>query len=607
VTHRTQELSHLNDEVADRVLTIFDRQNALIASLLEGGDALVGLVPEAVALAATGPSNGGGPVAEPAVAEPGTGGSEPTPDPGLSRDDVRAKVVAVLSEKSGYAPSELSDGMELGPELGLDSLMLGNVVVSLSHEFTEWDVREVVPGDLRTLGDLVDSVAGADVPQAAAPAAPPAPAPAPAATPGSSAGPGNEPKPVEDRTPIDQLAEATELLERLDHPPIEVSRSPYYIGHAGNVADQTVIDGRSYISFSSYNYLGLTAHPVVQAAATDAVAQYGTSVSSARILSGNRPIHDQLEQAIAALVGAQDAVTLVGGHSTNTSIIPHLYGEKDIIFYDSLVHDSIQQGIKASGAVRHAYGHNDLAVLKAGLTARRHRFRRALIVTEGLFSMDGDIPPLADLVELKSAFGAHLMVDEAHSIGVLGPRGGGICDETGVSPDDVDILMGTLSKSLASCGGYIAGHREFIRYLQYSLSAVVFSAGMTPANTASALAAAAVLSAEPDRLERLRDNATHFLDGARQRGMNVGPAIGAAVVPVILGDSMVAVRVADELFQRGISVNPIIFPAVPESLARLRFFITADHTHDQLDTALDATAQVVQDVLGHVPATVGGV
>ncbi len=584
-------------ELTARVLTVLARQNELLAALVNGGSPAVDAPWEVVAPASPAPAPQ--PVAVHATQEqpipPATSDPAPPADRGPDRDTVRRTVVAVVCEKSGYGPEELDDSTELGPELGFDSLMLGNVVVALSHEFPRWDVRALVPNDLRTLSDLVDQIVlgttGSPPDPDLAPAAPsPPPAsPAPAEV-------------VEDRAPIDQLAEVTEILHRLENPGIELSRPPYYIEHSGNIADQTVIDDESYVSFSTYNYLGLTGHPVVREAVVAAVQRYGTSVSAARILPGNRPIHTELEQALTNLTGAQDAVTLVGGHATNTSIVPHLYGKGDIVFYDSLVHDSIHQGMAASGAVRHAYPHNDMQALRAALTARRHQFRRALIVTEGLFSVDGGIPPLAELVALKREFGAHLMIDEAHSIGVLGSHGGGICDETGVDPDDVDILMGSLSKSLASCGGYVAGRRAFVDYLRYSLSGIVFSAGMTPANTVAALAASQVLAREPDRMVRMRDNATRFLHGARERGLDVGSAIGAAVVPVILGDSFLAARVADELFQRRFSVNQIVFPAVPEHLARLRFFITSEHTHAQLDAALDATAEIVAQIRSVAPA-----
>ncbi|WP_150118061.1 aminotransferase class I/II-fold pyridoxal phosphate-dependent enzyme, partial [Cellulomonas sp. B6] len=396
--------------------------------------------------------------------------------------------------------------------------------------------------------------------------------------------------PVPDRGRPDELPEVRATTARLTDAAAG-GGLPYYLPHDGRISATTSVGGRELVSFSSYNYLGLTGHPRVVAAAQEAVERYGTSVSAARILSGHRPLHDDLEHAIAGLLGTQDAVVLVGGHATNAGVVPHLYGPDDLVVHDALVHDSVQQGIAASGAARHAVPHGRADLVEEALRARRHRFRRVLVVTEGVFSMDGDLPDLPALVASARRHGAHLMVDEAHSVGVLGAHGGGVCEELGVDPADVDILMGTLSKSLSSCGGYLAGHRDLVQHLRYTLSALVFSAGLTPANTAASLAAIQVMRDEPERLARLRANAQHFLAGARARGLDVGPAVGVPVVPVVVGDSAAAVEVARRLAEEGVSANPIVFPAVPDAQARLRFFLTSEHTVEQLDHALDATAR----------------
>ncbi|GAA4625597.1 aminotransferase class I/II-fold pyridoxal phosphate-dependent enzyme [Cellulomonas oligotrophica] len=534
----------------------------------------------------------------------------PTDDPAPARAAVAAAVRASIAQVGGYAADDLPGGALLGPDLGLDSLMMTNVAATLTRRFPAWRPAADDMRTLRTVDDVVAAVvaatgtgsattAAATAPAAPAvpPTSPAAPVPAAASVPGpatpvidvpETASPSPEPARLAD------LDEVRATVARLDDA-VRGPGLPYYLPHDGRVGATTSVGGQELLSFSSYNYLGLAGHPRVVAAAQEAVERYGTSVSAARILSGNRPVHTALEEAIAGLLGTQDAVVLVGGHATNAGIVPHLYGPDDLVVHDALVHDSLQQGIAASGATRHAVPHGRADLVEEALRARRHRFRRVLVVTEGVFSMDGDLPDLPALVTAARRHGAHLMVDEAHSVGVLGTHGGGICEELGVDPGDVDLLMGTLSKSLSSCGGYLAGHRSLVQHLRYTLSALVFSAGLTPANTAASLAAIQVMRDEPERLARLRGNAEHFLAGARARGMDVGPAVGVPVVPVIVGESQAAVAVARGLAAHGVSANPIVFPAVPDDQSRLRFFLTSEHTHDQLDRALDVTARCLRE------------
>ncbi|MBD7919434.1 aminotransferase class I/II-fold pyridoxal phosphate-dependent enzyme [Cellulomonas sp. Sa3CUA2] len=516
-------------------------------------------------------------------------GTPPTPgaaSAAAARDAVRAEVRACVAQVGGYALDDVPGGALLGTDLGLDSLMMTNVASVLGRHFPAWRPSADDMRSLRTVDDVITSVAAAAVTDPTAPVE----ARPPAAVPPADS---HHARPAPDLARPAELDEVRATVARLE----DAARGagvPYYLPHDGRVAATTSVAGRELVSFSSYNYLGLAGHPRVVRAAQDAVERYGTSVSAARILSGHRPLHTELEQAIAGLLGTQDAVVLVGGHATNVGIVPHLYGPDDLVVHDALVHDSLQQGITASRATRHAVPHGRADLVEEALRARRHRFRRVLVVTEGVFSMDGDLPDLPALVASARRHGAHLMVDEAHSVGVLGAHGGGVCEELGVDPADVDILMGTLSKSLASCGGYLAGHRALVEHLRYTLSALVFSAGLTPANTAASVAAIQVMREEPERLVRLRSNATHFLAGARARGMDVGPAVGVPVVPVIVGDSRAAVAVARGLSDAGVSANPIIHPAVPDDQARLRFFLTSEHTTDQLDRALDATARCLR-------------
>ncbi|PXA75227.1 aminotransferase class I/II-fold pyridoxal phosphate-dependent enzyme [Auritidibacter sp. NML100628] len=557
--------------LSTQILALFHEQVTVLSSLVGGGRVGTGQ-PQNYELAVN-------------VTAPSAAGV--TPDPAaLDRDSLAWEVKAVVAEVGGYRVEEVSDDATIGSDLGFDSLMLTNIITRINNRLPSWVPDEERIGAADSIGDLIDVIAGQMGVSTSRPAD--------GGVLSSSTGVDKATSDVEPETlRVYEIPDVLETTQRL-HTTAEPDGSiPYYIEHESVAGSTTTVAGRELISYSSYNYLGLAGHPRVVEAVHDAVNQYGTSASAARILSGNRPLHTDLENSIASLVGAEDAVVLIGGHSTNASIIPHLYGPQDLILHDSLVHDSIHQGMKASGAKRHSFAHNDAGNLAKALEARRYRFRRALIVTEGIFSMDGDVADLPRLLEVARKYDAHIMVDEAHSIGVLGACGGGICEELGVDPAEVDILMGTLSKSLASCGGYIAGSKALVQHLRYTLSSLVFSAGLTPANTAASASAIEVMRDEPERLRRLRENSRYFLTGAQARGLNTGDASGVPVVPVILGDSATAIHVAQELNDDGISVNPIIYPAVANSMARLRFFITSEHTTQQLDKTLDRTAHAV--------------
>jgi 8-amino-7-oxononanoate synthase len=357
---------------------------------------------------------------------------------------------------------------------------------------------------------------------------------------------------------------------------------PFFRVHQGIAGAQTVIDGAAYVNFASYNYIGLNGHPQIAAAAKAAIDRYGTSVSASRPVSGERPVHRELERALARLHGTEDSVVLVGGHSTNVTVIGHLLGRNDVIVHDALIHNSIVQGAMLSGARRVPFAHLDHEAADRLLAEARPRNGHMLLVIEGHYSMDGDVPDLPAFVAAARRHHAWLMVDDAHALGVLGPRGFGTADRFGIDPGDVDIWMGTLSKSLVSCGGYIAGPAELIDYLKLAAPGFVFSVGMAPAAAAAALAALELLEREPERVRRLNDRATLFLRLAREGGLDVGGSIGASIVPIITGGSIRAGRLAQAMFRRGVNVQPILYPAVPERAARLRFFLTADHSEQQI-------------------------
>ena len=361
---------------------------------------------------------------------------------------------------------------------------------------------------------------------------------------------------------------------------------PFFRVHDGVAGADTVIDGKRYVNFASYNYLGLNGHREIVEAAKTAIDRWGTSVSASRPVSGERPVHRDLERALAKIHGAEDSVALVGGHSTNVTLIGHLLGRDDVIVHDALIHNSIVEGARLSGARRVPFPHLDHEAADRLLAEARPRHGHALLVIEGQYSMDGDVPDLPAFIAAARRHRAWLMVDEAHALGVLGARGFGTADHFGVDPAEVDIWMGTLSKSLVSCGGYIAGRAELIDYLKLVLPGFVFSVGMAPPTAAAALAALQILEREPERVRRLNERAALFLQLAREGGLDVGGSIGASIVPVITGGSIRAGRLAHAMFSRGVNVQPILYPAVPERAARLRFFLTAEHSEEQVREAV---------------------
>lgn len=366
--------------------------------------------------------------------------------------------------------------------------------------------------------------------------------------------------------------------------------NPFFRVHEGLAGALSRIDGREVINYASYDYCGLNADPRVAEAAKAAIDLYGVSPSGSRLVAGCRPVHDRLEAALAAHYGVEAAMVFVSGHSTNASTIGQLMGEGDVIFHDALCHNSIAVGMKLSGAARRSFAHNDMEALEALLAENRGRFRNALIVTEGLFSMDGDCPPLRRLVELKDRFGCWLMVDEAHALGCVGATGRGCFEPEGVPTGAVDIWMGTLSKTLASTGGYIAGSRALIDILKGYASGYVFSVALAPALAASALRALELLQAEPERVARLQANAALFLSLAAEAGLETGAAGPFGIVPVMVGDSLLAAKMSDRLLERGINVMPVMFPAVPMRGARLRFFLSALHDADQIRKTVSVVA-----------------
>lgn len=367
-----------------------------------------------------------------------------------------------------------------------------------------------------------------------------------------------------------------------------VSASPYFRPHLSTNAEVIELEEGPAVNFSGYNYLGLAGEPEVRRAAQDAIEQYGTSCSASRVASGETPLHAALEREIADFLGQEDALVFNSGFGTNAATVAALVGPKDGILHDSLMHASGLAGARLSGAARKAFHHNDLDHLEALLEQNRALADKMLIIVEGVYSMDGDVPDLDRLVRLASDHAASIMVDEAHSLGVLGATGRGLAEHCGVGGDAVDVWMGTLSKSLASCGGYIAGSRDLIEYLKYNADAFVYSCGLSPADTGAALAALRMLKREPERVATLQSNASLFRERAVARGLEIGDSDSSAVVPIIVGSSERALRLAERLNRQGVNVQPVFYPVVEENKARLRFFISYRHQPEQIIDAVDA-------------------
>jgi len=363
---------------------------------------------------------------------------------------------------------------------------------------------------------------------------------------------------------------------------------PFYRLHEARAGAHTMVDGAQLSNFTSYDYLGLNGHPRIVEAVARAASEWGTSVSASRLTSGERPCHRKLEGELARLYDAEAALGFVSGHATNVAVLHTIMQDGDLILHDSLSHNSILVGAQSSSAHRINFPHNDLDALETLLGEHRARYRHCLIVTEGLFSMDGDGPDLARLVEIKKRYGAWLMIDEAHSLGVLGATGRGLFEYCQVEPCEVDIWMGTLSKTLVSCGGYIAGPQALIDFLKFKAPGMVYSVGLPATATVAASTALELMLEEPDRVSGLQANGKAFRDKALAAGFDVGTSWGYAVTPIILGDSLRTVLLADMLAALGHATVPVFPPGVPERMARLRFFLSSSHTHKQIDEMISA-------------------
>ncbi len=359
---------------------------------------------------------------------------------------------------------------------------------------------------------------------------------------------------------------------------------PYFRPIASAEDTEVIIEGKKVLMFGSNNYLGLTVHPKVKEAAIKAIEKYGTGTCGSRFLNGTLEIHLELERKLARFMKKERALVFSTGYQTNLGTISALAGKDDVVITDKWDHASIIDGTRLSLGEIRRFKHNDMADLERVLKSIPDN-KGKLIVVDGLFSMEGDIADLPGIVELAKKYGARLMVDDAHAIGVLGPNGRGTAEHYGLE-DEVDLVMGTFSKSFASLGGFIAGKEYVVNFIQHFARSLIFSASMPPANVAAVSAALDIIINEPERRQRLWDNTKRMLEGLRGMGYDTGLS-ETPVIPVIIGDDMKTFMFWRALLDNGVYVNPVISPAVPPGRQLLRISMMATHTDEQIDRALE--------------------
>ena len=364
---------------------------------------------------------------------------------------------------------------------------------------------------------------------------------------------------------------------------------PYFIPIESGADSTVVIDGESKIMIGSNNYLGLTQDPRVKQAAKDAIDKFGTGCTGSRFLNGTLTLHEELEERLADFMGMEAALVFSTGFQTNQGTIATIIGRKDLIVGDAENHASIVDGARLAFGRSLKYRHNDMDDLEKMLS-RNGTEGGTLIVTDGIFSMGGDIADLPRLVKVAEKYNARVMVDDAHSVGVLGATGAGTAEHFGLT-DKVDLVMGTFSKSFASLGGFIAGEEEVMRHIKHNARALIFSASPPPAAVATVIACLDILEKEPERLEQLKNNAAKMKKGYNELGFNTGNT-ESPIIPIIIGDDEKAIRFWRLLYDNGVVCNPVVNPAVPPDSALLRTSYMATHTEEELDIVLDVFNKV---------------
>lgn len=373
----------------------------------------------------------------------------------------------------------------------------------------------------------------------------------------------------------------------------EMGIYPYFRAIESEQDTEVILNGKRTLMFGSNSYLGLTGHPRIKEAAIRAVEKYGSGCVGSRFLNGTLDIHIELEQKLAEFVGKESALVFSTGYQTNLGVISSIVGRNEYLVLDDLDHASIIDGSRLSFARSYKFRHNDMDSLES-LLQRLPFEETKLIVIDGVFSMEGDIARLPDITRLARLYNANVMVDEAHSLGVLGRNGRGAADHFGVS-GEVDLIMGTFSKSMASLGGFIAASETIIEFLKHSARSLIFSASMTPAATASVLAALEVIKEEPERISNLWDLTYYAIDRFKSSGFDVGET-ETPIIPIYIRDDIKTFRFTMLLSEEGVFVNPVVSPATSSDSSLIRFSLMATHTKEQIDYAIDKMIKVAAEV-----------
>ncbi|PIU19220.1 MAG: 8-amino-7-oxononanoate synthase [Elusimicrobia bacterium CG08_land_8_20_14_0_20_59_10] len=371
---------------------------------------------------------------------------------------------------------------------------------------------------------------------------------------------------------------------------------PYFKELESEQAPEITIKGKKFIMFGSNNYLGLANDPRMKQAAIDAITKFGTGVAGSRFLNGNTVLHTELERKLAAFKGREAALIYATGYQMNLGVISALVGKGDFAVIDKLDHASILDGCRLSQGEVRRFKHNNPADLNRVLKGIGPSHGK-LVIVDGVFSMEGDIAPIPEIVSVAKKHGARLMIDDAHATGVLGKHGRGTCEYFGLDHKDVDLIVGTCSKSFASVGGFAAGDKDIIHYIQHISRSMIFSAALPPASVASISKAIDIIESEPQRIKKLWDNAAYLMKHFREMGLNTGET-RTPIIPVIIGDNEKTFKLWRMLYDNGLFTNPVVSPAVPPKRALLRVVATATHTKEQLDRALDIFGACVKKALG---------
>ena len=489
-------------------------------------------------------------------------------------DEILRKVRTIYAEALEVSEAEINDNANFIEDLQGDSLQVLSMALKAEEEWgitmpaEEYGRCATVAGMAKVIEELLDGGAGAAKPAERVPV-----------------------------RPIVRFEDSPEYKHFLERQEALVGKgdNPYFVTHESPLLDTGIVDGHKVLEFGSYNYVGMSGRPEVKEAAKAAIDKYGTSASGSRLLAGEKQVHKDLEKELAEWKHTEDAIVCVGGHSTNVTFVGNFCGKNDLILYDALAHNSIEQGCRLSEATSRPFPHSDVAALETILKNQRAYYEKVLIVIEGAYSMDGDIAPVPDFVRIKKEYGCFLMVDEAHSACVIGKTGGGVDEYFGLQGDDIDIKYGTLSKGLGTCGGYLAGKKCLIDYLRYNMPGFVFSVGISPALAAGSLAAIRTLRAHPEIMEHLRTAIRTFTESAKRRHLDICLAGETAVLPVMVGKDEDAWLLSNELKKRGVSVPPAMYPAVPKGKARLRFCVISEHKPEQIEQALDILETTARD------------